>query len=330
MSEKEKLALKRMLDWAKRSGEMAASIRARHDCVVADAAETAHFTRQLEQILSKTFDVQYPLMRSRDFFPVDNAYNEAIETITYRQYDRMGEAKLIANFSDDLPRATIHGTEFTSGVATFGLSYELNVLSMRQAQLTNTPLQEKSLDACVSGIALSLDDAAAFGVPEKNIKGFLNHSDIEVINAATGDWTTADPDNILADIREGWYKIYEDSKEVIKPDTLLIPSSIWKYLQQPRTTQSDTTIAQYLMQNLEGLKNMDGWYKLDTAGAAGGERAVMYKKDPALGWIADVQAFRQHSPQEKNLSMVVNTTARTGGAIIPYPVGFKYMDGIGA
>ena len=61
-----------------------------------DADESAFFARELERVKAQTYDVRYPNLRSRDFIPVDNSVGAGATEVTYRQFDRVGNAKIIA------------------------------------------------------------------------------------------------------------------------------------------------------------------------------------------------------------------------------------------
>ena len=60
-----------------------------------DAAESVFFARQLEAIKSQTYDIRYPELRSRLFVPVSNEAGAGATSVTYRQFNRAGRAKII-------------------------------------------------------------------------------------------------------------------------------------------------------------------------------------------------------------------------------------------
>ena len=100
-----------------------------------DGDETAFFNRQLEFIKAKTFDILFPELKARSVLPVDFSAGPGAESITYRQFDQAGIAKIIANYAQDLPRADISGKEFTAKVRSLGASYGWTLQEIRAAKM---------------------------------------------------------------------------------------------------------------------------------------------------------------------------------------------------
>ena len=80
-----------------------------------DAGETAALSRQLEHMYAKTYDVKNGPLKSRQFVPIDTSVDTGAEFFTYRQWDMVGMADLIANFADDLPRVDAADEECVLG-----------------------------------------------------------------------------------------------------------------------------------------------------------------------------------------------------------------------
>ena len=100
-----------------------------------DEGESLFFARELEHIKSQSYDKKYPKLKARMLFPLEFEANAGAETITYEQYDQVGMAKIISNYADDLPRADVKGTEFTSRVRTIAASYGYNYDEINAAQM---------------------------------------------------------------------------------------------------------------------------------------------------------------------------------------------------
>jgi len=89
----------------------AADLRAIEGSGRLDTNESIFFARQLEYIKGKTYDIKRPQLNALKLIPVSTETPEGASTITYRQYDTVGMAKVIANYSNDLPRADVKGKE---------------------------------------------------------------------------------------------------------------------------------------------------------------------------------------------------------------------------
>src|SRR5690606_7886447 len=69
--------------------------------------------RQLDYIKARVYERKLPPMAGLSLVPQESDAPEWAETITYRTFDQVGIAKIIANYADDLPRADVKGTEVT-------------------------------------------------------------------------------------------------------------------------------------------------------------------------------------------------------------------------
>src|SRR5690554_5233059 len=106
--------------------EIAAYIDAHMDRRL-DSRETAMLARQLEYIKAQTYDVRYPAFKARTFIPVSTEVPPGAESITYRQWDQYGMAKVIANYADDLPLVDVVAREFTTKVKSLGEAYQYSI-----------------------------------------------------------------------------------------------------------------------------------------------------------------------------------------------------------
>ena len=76
-----------------------------------DSAEDASvfFARELDHVKAQSYDVEYPELTALHLFPQSSEADPGAETITYYTYDKTGLAKIIDNYSTDLPRADVTG-----------------------------------------------------------------------------------------------------------------------------------------------------------------------------------------------------------------------------
>ena len=301
----------------------------REDGLRFDAGQTTMFQRQLEYFIRELFNVEYPEHKSKMFFPVDNSAPNGTTTVTHRQYDTAGRAKVIANYADDIPLVNVIGTEFPTQVVGLGAGYEISIQDLRAAAMAGVPLEAELADAARNAIELGIDEVAAVGDADAGLVGFLNHASIPLVAPDNAPWSGATPDEIVADIEKLWASIAVATNQIHMPDTLLLDPASWGHLNQ-RMTDTDVNIKKYLLANLENLKGLDQWYRLTDAGAASTTRIMAYQRTPRTGRIIIPQEFEQFSPQQRNYSYIVPCHARVGGAKIPYPFAFAHMDGTGA
>lgn len=295
-----------------------------------DSFETAVFARQLEYIYTRTSDVLYPEFKARTFIPLDSSVPSAASTYTYRQFDEVGFAALLTNYADNIPDVTTFGKEFTAPIHGMGVGYSYSVQDIRRAQMAGMPLEESLNRIAKRAVEAKIDQMAAFGDTKVGTTGFLNNANVPLVTPITGSWATATADQIVADLDKLVNSIVTGSNGIHMPDTLLFDiASFTKLNGMQRSVASDVTILRWYLNNNAFIKNIDHWYLLSKADAAGtGPRVVCYQRSPDVLALVIPQEFEQFPPQVKNLSFFVPCHARIGGVKIPYPLAIAYMDGI--
>lgn len=294
-----------------------------------DVDESAFFARELETVLAATYDILYPELMHRNFIPVSNEVSPGATSRTYRQFDRVGNAKFITNNAKDLPRADVTGLEFTGPVREVGIGYGWTLKELMSAQMAGRPLNARRASAARRATEELLDNTACFGASDEGIPtGFLNDAAVP-ITAATGVWTGLTAAQILNDVSLAYQRVAVATLNVHRPDTLLLPDATYTLIATtPRSTTTDTTILQYMLQNFPFLTSIEPWYRLNTASAGGGGRMVLYKRDPEVLGQDIPMEFTQLAPQEQGLELVVPTWAMTAGTRIHYPLAIDYTDDV--
>jgi hypothetical protein len=98
-----------------------------------DSDETFFFQRELEHVKAQVFEKDYPALKGLMLIPQSSEAGEGAESIVYREFDRTGIAKVIANYADDIPRADVTGKENISPVRTVASSFGYSVQDIRAA-----------------------------------------------------------------------------------------------------------------------------------------------------------------------------------------------------
>ncbi len=294
-----------------------------------DADESAFFERELEQVLVNTYDILYPELMHRNFVPVSNEVSPGATSRTYRQFDRVGTAKFISDNAKDLPRADVTGLEFTGPVREMGIGYGWTLKELMSAQMAGRPLNARRASAARRATEELLDFTACFGAANFGIPtGFLNDAAVS-ITAAAGVWTGLTAAQIITEVSDSYQRVALATLNVHRPDTLLLPDSTYTLIATtPRSTTSDTTILQYMLQNFPFLDSIEPWYRLNTASAGGGGRMVLYKRDPEILGQDIPLEFTQLAPQENGLELRVPTWAMTAGTRIHYPLAIDFVDDV--
>lgn len=301
-----------------------------------DEGETAVITRQLLYVKAQTYDIKYPAQKARMFIPVSHDVPTGAEQWSYWSYDVYGMAKLIANYATDFPNVDVKVAEVKQGIAPIGASYTYTVQDLRRIAFmaANGTSRGANIDvkrAARARLAIEqlIDDIAAVGTPDAGFEGFLNNANVPVAAAPTGSWKTATSLQIIEDLNYGWQTIMNATNQLEVPDTwLLAPSRFNIIAGRPFSTLGNLTVAQWFIQNNPHIEEMDQWYKMEKADAAGtGPRCMCYRRDPNAVFLEIPQEFEQFAPQIEGMQYTVPCHARIGGVAFPYPLSALYMDG---
>jgi hypothetical protein len=291
------------------------------------AVDTGQIARALLYVKRTVYEYKYPALRARDFIPVSHDAPAGADSITALMWNQVGQAKIIANHGDDLPRVDASVGEDISPVRTLGDAYAYSVLDLARSAMTGMPLNDRKARAAARGMEQSIEDIAAVGSADEGLGGMLNNANVP-IDAATGAWSGLTPVQIISDVSRLVTNMATATSQSEEPDTVLFPTSLWANISQtPYSTLNGMTILKVIQANSPAFITFDRWVKLDTAGAGGVKRIVAYRKDPDVLSLEMPLEFTQLPPQPRNLDFVINCWARTGGVKIMRPLAMRFMDG---
>ncbi len=310
-----------------------------------DSAEDAgiFFARELNHIKAQTYDQEYPEMTALALFPMSSEVNPGAEQVTYYSYDKVGMAKIIADYATDLPRVDVKGKPTTGNIKGLGASYGYSVQEMRASVMAGKGLDARKADSARYQIELLNNRIAWAGDKENGLMGVLSEDNsVPLYVIAKGaknstKWADKTEDEILADINGMLKQMARTTKKVEKADTLALPSEAYIELQGRRIEGTDTTVLSYIQKNLKDIKNIVACPELDpdsvetnpyAAETNGQGVMLLFKNDPKKLTIENPLPFKQHPVQTKGLEMEVPCEARTAGAIIYYPMSLLIGVGI--
>jgi hypothetical protein len=306
-----------------------------------DANETMVLEKQLEFIRARTADIERPDFKARMLVPITSEVDPGAETWGYTQWDRVGMAKIVANYADDIPKVATFAKKFVQAVETIALGYGWSWLDLQRTARAGVPLRTRLAAAVRDGFESRIETIAAIGIPETGAKGLLNNANVPVVAAAapaTGANTTwGGPDKtpleIVADLLAMENAIINNTKGTRSADTLVLPLIKLNYIAQKSIYAAapgnpmDTVLSVYLAKS-RSVTNVEFWHFADTASAAAGPLACMYKRDPSVVHMELPLEQQELPPQAKNLSLEINSVGRIGGVAWEYPLAGVYMTGI--
>jgi hypothetical protein len=305
-------------------------------------AASVFFARELDYVKSKTYDKLYPQLTALDNFPVTSEIAEGAETATYYSYEKTGMAKIIANYADDLPRADVKGTPTTAYVREFGVAYGYSIQEMAASRMVGKSLDVRKGEAAKWTIDEGTNRIAWAGDPDNQLIGVLSAGNNiplyvlpETANPPAGvtlnltSWKYKDADEIVADIAGMLQTVSTTTMGVERPDTLLIPESVYVELSLKRLPATDSSVLEYVKKNAPHITDIKCAPELNpnsytTNPFTSPENpvgvALLYTNDPEKLAIEIPLPFVQLPMQPKNLEYTIPCRQRIAGVFIYYPL----------
>lgn len=301
-----------------------------------DSSQLLFFTRQLEVIKRTQYNEKNKLLFGASLIPVDpDIMGEGIETVTYRSYSRIGVAAFIGDYGGSIPRADIFGTEVSAHIKRLASSYGYTIFEIKKAIRAGVNLKAGRADAAYRAVAEMIDDIIWNGNEKRNLQGFLDYPGIQEYVTPDGSdpaapaWSGKSAAEIYTDMRAMVKTPYINTKQIEKPDTLLLPTEQFELIKDIQfSTASDLTIMEYFKRNNPDVTVLS-IPDLEGAGDSASDRMIAYVRDADhLTQLFPVPTKQEREFQESPFSYVIPVWAEHGGIIIYYPQSVIFADDI--
>lgn len=311
-----------------------------------DSAEDASvfFARELDHIKAQSYDVEYPELTALSLFPISSEADPGAETITYYTYDKTGLAKVIDNYSTDLPRADVNGKPSTAIIKSLGDSYGYSAQEMRASRLAGKSLDVRKAESARYAIDNKTNIIAWRGDEESGLMGVLSlGQNIPLFTITAGaeskktSWLEKTADEILLDVNGMQKQVAKVTKNVERPDTLCVPADVYMDISTRRIPDTSTTVKAFLLEHAPYLKDIVSAAELDAdsvetnpyaAESDGQGVAFLFKNDARKLSLENPMPFYQYPLQVRNLETVIPCEARTAGVIVYYPLSALIAVGV--
>jgi len=271
------------------------------------------FARSLEYIKAQTYDVKRANLSAFQRFPINTSTPEGANTITYRQYDSVGMAKIIDNAANDLPMADVTAKEFTSNIRSIGNAYSYSTQEIRNAQYAGVPLNSKKVVATQRAQMELINKIAFSGDSENGLQGLKSNTNITAVtiaNDGTGSsktFATKTAVQIVRDVNQLINQVISQSKGIHRANEVWLPIEQYTLLATTQNSAaSDTTILGFLKQANPGVE-FYALPELDQFRASSADR--MYALENSMdNWELNIpMMFKQEIPQQDGLLIKVPT-----------------------
>lgn len=299
-----------------------------------DVQSNRFFLNELRYIIPEMVEFDYADISARLVFPVDRRAGPGAQIIEFRQRTTVGQAKVIADYADDVPKANVFAEPFTQKVRSLACEATWSLQEIRSAALAsanggNVQLDREMSDGAREAILRLENDLAWTGSTKFGLIGIVNAPNIPTTVAASGVWSGITAQQIVDDLNFMVNQIVENSNQVEKPDTILLPVEQYHIaINRNLGLGTDTTALQYFVNNSPYIATMDNVIpinELEGAGAGGVDIAIAYKKDAAklqLNVPFDVESL---APEVRGMTTTVTYHSRFGGLSVKKPLSMHIL-----
>ena len=293
------------------------------------------YISQLAQVEPRIYATKYPNINFQELIPIDTSVPEWADTVDYISYDGVTMGKFIGANADDLPNIALSAKKDSVKVGYAGNKFEYSLDELRKSQHLRLPLDVTMAILARRGAEEHMQRVAYFGDASRGMSGLFNHGNVSTANDNT-DWQGASVTgkDILDSINAMITEVWELSKGVHVPNTLVLPSNRWAYLNSTAVSdlQPTKTLLSVLQEN-NLYTQMTGQpmlivprFQLVGAGQSNKDRIMIYERNPENLVMYVPMFWRPVAPQPRNLKVSVPAEYKCSGTEFRYPNAAMYFD----
>jgi hypothetical protein len=284
--------------------------------------------RELEQVLARTFEVQYADIKYSTVIPISTEIGPGADSFTYRIFDAQGSMKLIQDKASDLPRADVLRKEVTHQVRSLGASFAYSIQETRAAAMVpGMNLEQRRANAVRRAYEEKVQDVAYFGETAVSMDGFFNNANVDktVPNKWFDNCTT---DEMLEILNEAPTSIVQGSNMKESPNTMLVPYDVYRIISTTaRSTTSDTTVLEFFLRTNPFIRSIEPINELEAGKSElTKDRIICYDRSPEKLQLHIPRTLEFLPPVRTNLEFSVAAHARVGGVALYYPKSVLYVE----
>lgn len=298
-----------------------------------DANYSYFLAGQLRWIRGEAIKVKHAPLKAFEVFPVSTDIPEGSKTAIQRVYDSVGMAKIIANYGDDLPRIDLLAEEKAVTVRALGASYGYSVMDLKNAQYAGVNLTAEKAIAAREAIDRKIDKIAWYGDADFGITGFINNPNLgEYTLSATGSgssttFASKTDEQIISDLNGFIASVEVSTNYVERPNTLLLPPSVYTLIATMRLSYSDRTVLDFFRNAHPYINRIIPVGELEAAGDESKNVMIAGYFDTSYIKLEIPIRFEQMPVQYRNLEYVIDCIASTTGVTIQIPGAFVKAEG---
>jgi hypothetical protein len=309
-----------------------------------DAGNTVGFARAFEFIEAGILKMKFGLVQWRSIFGAPETGPSWLEYTTYRQSEDYGDADWVDEMATDYPGVGIVASESTQPVRALGSSFTYSVDEIAKFAVLGMDVNLAKAAAARRAIEQKVDLAMAVGNSDRNIPSFVTNASLTATTASTktgggtvwssytGGATGAQVYEILGDVMRMSAAIDTNTKFSFGPaprKVLVVGTKGWTFLKNTfmsTTNYLRETFGEFLLRNVPDLGRIEYWPQLDTVGAGGKERIMMWIDDADVAKATLYVDMQMSAPIPQGFHWIVKCRSKTAGVKVKNWTAITYMD----
>jgi hypothetical protein len=277
---------------------------------------------QLTQLLNRQYEQAYPQTGVLELFPVTTELSPVTKNFEWLEFDGVTSAKIIADYTDDLPTVEAMASEKTGKVFRLGNAWFISIDEIKAGQALGSSLSDRKASLAREGHETLVNDLVFKGSAPHNIVSVFDQPNINRLTSA--GWTT--PEIAFSELQDLIDTIEDVTLGRHHVTNIVIPPSKRRLLTQkmPDVTES------YLSWFKENYPNVTitAIAELEDIDGAGTKGVLAYEKDPMNMSIEIPERFNMLPMQPKDLHFKVPCTSKCTGLIVYRPLTIAILSGV--
>lgn len=277
---------------------------------------------QLTQLLNRQYEQAYPQTGVLELFPVTTELSPVTKNFEWLEFDGVTSAKIIADYTDDLPTVEAMASEKTGKVFRLGNAWFISIDEIKAGQALGSSLSDRKASLAREGHETLVNDLVFKGSAPHNIVSVFDQPNINRLTSAS--WTT--PEIAFSELQDLIETIEDVTLGRHHVTNIVIPPSKRRLLTQKMPDVTESYLA-WFKENYSNV-TITAIAELEDIDGAGTKGVLAYEKDPMNMSIEIPERFNMLPMQPKDLHFKVPCTSKCTGLIVYRPLTIAILSGV--
>lgn len=278
--------------------------------------------KQLTQLLNRQYEQAYPQTGVLELFPVTTELSPVTKNFEWLEFDGVTSAKIIADYTDDLPTVEAMASEKTGKVFRLGNAWFISIDEIKAGQALGSSLSDRKASLAREGHETLVNDLVFKGSAPHNIVSVFDQPNINRLTSAS--WTT--PEIAFRELQDLIETIEDVTLGRHHVTNIVIPPSKRRLLTQKMPDVTESYLA-WFKENYPNV-TITAIAELEDIDGAGTKGVLAYEKDPMNMSIEIPERFNMLPMQPKDLHFKVPCTSKCTGLIVYRPLTIAILSGV--